>query len=588
MCECVYSTAASMLLPVVLRVSGTRLLCARVPSALARPLSGSTQAQADPPPPGTPIPPPPSNRSSVITDFGVVEVAFSGKRFGDLLRAWVVLKLCGWPWLVHNSSRLLKLSNQILGTKITHFFLRQSFFGHFCGGETQQEIIPTINHLRAYGIGSIIDFAAEAPEEEANDDKKSSKEKALSPSEKTGIAEDVISARVFEYEGEQKCESYMSIFMEAIQSAAMQEKGFAAIKMTALGNPDLLEHISYVKHEIRRLFRKLDTDHPRGAPYLARRLTLDEMKDGLKSLGACCTDEQVESMFHRADLNKNGYVDYLEWTNFVTPQNPDTRVLFTRGLAGDTRFDIPALSDKQIRQMDNILNRLSRLAVEANRLGVRLMIDAEHAQFQPAIDQLTLDCQRKFNLERPIIFGTIQGYLRDSLGRVHVNIERARREGWKLGFKLVRGAYMVHERKRAKHLGYKDPVHATLQDTHDSYNRIAELFLRNLGKGGELMVATHNSTSVQLVTDWMEELNIPKDGPVYFGQLLGMCDDVSYTLGSLGYNVYKYVPYGPIDEVLPYLIRRMEENSDALSGATRERKLVAEEIRRRLGLVKRS
>ena len=140
---------------------------------------------------------------------------------------------------------------------------------------------------------------------------------------------------------------------------------------------------------------------------------------------------------------------------------------------------------------------------------------------------------------------------------------------------------MIQERKRANDMNYEDPIQPNLQATHDNYHQVVEKLLKH--PKAHVLVATHNETTVRLVTGMMSSLNIPRTGGgVFFGQLLGMCDHVSFSLGHCGYSVYKYVPYGPIHDVIPYLIRRAEENSDMLGGATKERKLLAKELWRRI------
>ena len=140
---------------------------------------------------------------------------------------------------------------------------------------------------------------------------------------------------------------------------------------------------------------------------------------------------------------------------------------------------------------------------------------------------------------------------------------------------------MIQERKRARDMGYRDPIYSSIQETHDNYNEMIKLLLDH-NHMASFMVASHNEESVRLTTTWMEERGISKEsGGIYFGQLLGMCDHVSFSLGHDKYGVYKYVPYGPVKEVVPYLVRRAEENSDMMKGASKEIKLLHRELKRR-------
>ena len=175
-------------------------------------------------------------------------------------------------------------------------------------------------------------------------------------------------------------------------------------------------------------------------------------------------------------------------------------------------------------------------------------------------------------------------------GRLALALRRADREGWLLGSKLVRGAYMIEERARARARGYKDPIHASLAATHACYASCADTLLRAVDLGGaELLAATHNEESVRGIAAALDArgLRAPPGSPpaasgVAFGQLLGMCDHISYSLAAAGYAVSKYVPYGPVLEVAPYLIRRAQENADVLGAAGKEIDLLQREIWRRL------
>jgi proline dehydrogenase len=229
-----------------------------------------------------------------------------------------------------------------------------------------------------------------------------------------------------------------------------------------------------------------------------------------------------------------------------------------------------------------MINRLEMLATAAAKHNVALMVDAEQSYMQPSIDHLALNLQRKYNQEHAVIFNTFQCYLKDSVHRVKIDLVRAKREKFKFACKLVRGAYMVQERKRAIDMKYKDPIHDTITDTHENYDNIVELLLDH-NSIASFMVASHNEESVHRTTELMHARGIPKsNGGVYFGQLKGMCDHVSFSLGHAGYKVFKYVPYGPVKEVIPYLVRRAEENVDLMQGAGKESSMLKNEIFRRM------
>jgi len=242
---------------------------------------------------------------------------------------------------------------------------------------------------------------------------------------------------------------------------------------------------------------------------------------------------------------------------------------------------LKTLTEEELQQMNAAIARLERLAEKAAEFKVRLMVDAEQTYFQPAIDHLVLHLQRKYNREFPVIYNTYQSYLKDSYSRIELDLARARKERFFFAAKLVRGAYMVQERKRARDRKYESPIQDTLEDTHANYHKCVDLILENI-EYADVMVASHNEKTVKHVIHKMQELGIAvRGGGVFFGQLLGMCDHVSFSLGHSGYMVYKYVPYGPVHEVIPYLLRRAEENSNMLGNAGKEIKLLKKELLRR-------
>ncbi|XP_063285160.1 hydroxyproline dehydrogenase [Pelobates fuscus] len=246
----------------------------------------------------------------------------------------------------------------------------------------------------------------------------------------------------------------------------------------------------------------------------------------------------------------------------------------------------PFLSEEQNLHLQNAVRRLSRIGKHARASRVCVLVDAEYTYMNPALSLVTMAMMAQCNESEPWIWNTYQCYLTETFSNLSHDLEVIQRLGVCFGVKLVRGAYMDKERRLAREKGYSDPIQPDWEATNQSYQRALDKMLDLIGKDGKrynLIIASHNENSVLHATRRMAELDIDKDsGAVCFGQLLGMCDHVSLTLGQAGYLVYKSIPYGSVNSVLPYLVRRAQENQSVLQGIRKERELLRRELRRRL------
>jgi len=239
------------------------------------------------------------------------------------------------------------------------------------------------------------------------------------------------------------------------------------------------------------------------------------------------------------------------------------------------------LDAKAQAKCERIHNRVDDICRFAYTVGQPVFIDAENSWIQDAIDRLATEMMEKYNRERPVVFNTIQMYRTDRLQYLKDTRRQARLDGYIMAVKLVRGAYMEKERERAKRMGYPSPIHATKAESDADFDAAIEYCLRHFGSMS-FVAGTHNEQSTQLLARRMDELEISPDHPnVFFSQLYGMGDNISYVLAAKGYNVSKYVPYGPVAESIPYLIRRAQENSSAAGHVSRELELIETELRRR-------
>jgi len=225
--------------------------------------------------------------------------------------------------------------------------------------------------------------------------------------------------------------------------------------------------------------------------------------------------------------------------------------------------------------------KIKILFKQAQKNKIPILIDAEESWIQNGIDKITEILMKEFNKTEFIVFNTIQLYRKDRLHYIKKLHLQAKKENFKIGLKLVRGAYMEKERDFAKKNKYVSPIHETKEDCDREFNNALKYCVQNI-EDISIFVGTHNEESCIYLTELMKENNIKESDPrIYFSQLLGMSDHVSYNLAKNGYNVTKYIPFGPIKEMVPYLIRRAEENSSVKGQTSRELSLITKELRRR-------
>lgn len=239
------------------------------------------------------------------------------------------------------------------------------------------------------------------------------------------------------------------------------------------------------------------------------------------------------------------------------------------------------LSDEEQDEWNRVINRYDVVAKAAHDNDVPLLIDAEDYSMQKAADDLIEAMMEKYNKEKAIVFGTLQLYRHDRLDYLKALHQRAIDKGFHIGMKLVRGAYMEKERERAEKMGYQDPICADKPATDKMYNDVMKYMFDNLDRMA-IYVGTHNEESSYLFKEMIDKSGLAKnDSRLWFGQLFGMSDHITYNLGALGYNVSKYLPFGPVRDVMPYLIRRADENTSVGDQTNRELELLIKEKKRR-------
>lgn len=298
---------------------------------------------------------------------------------------------------------------------------------------------------------------------------------------------------------------------------------------------------------------------------------LDYSVEGKKDFGSLqhTTDEIIETIKKASDNKKIPYAVFK--------------------VTGVARFDIlekandpmTELLPEDRHELQRVFQRVEDICNAAHENDVPVFIDAEESWIQNTIDRIVMTMMSKFNREKAIVYNTLQMYRHDRLEFLNESINRARMDGFHLGVKLVRGAYMEKERRRAEDLGYEDPIQPDKESSDRDYDKGLELLIENIDIC-EVCAGTHNENSALYLTKLIKKHELDKnDHRVWFAQLLGMSDHISYNLSLEGYNVAKYVPYGPVREIIPYLIRRAEENTSVKGQTGRELGLIMKEIERR-------
>ncbi len=246
---------------------------------------------------------------------------------------------------------------------------------------------------------------------------------------------------------------------------------------------------------------------------------------------------------------------------------------------GEGRKLMPA----ETEEWNRVVARFDKVCKASFDNDVTLLIDSEESWMQDSVDNLVEEMMQKYNKSKPIVFNTLQMYRWDRLDYLKKLNEKAKAEGFYIGMKLVRGAYMEKENERSIEMGYPKPICASKEATDKNYDSIVKYMVNNIDTMS-VFAGTHNELSTYFLMDLIKEKGLKtNDSRIWFGQLYGMSDNISFNLAAEGYNVAKYLPFGPVKDVMPYLIRRAEENTSVAGQTSRELKMIKEERNRRKG-----
>jgi proline dehydrogenase len=241
------------------------------------------------------------------------------------------------------------------------------------------------------------------------------------------------------------------------------------------------------------------------------------------------------------------------------------------------------LSEAESEEWNRVVARFDKVCKAAFDNDIALLIDSEESWMQDAVDDLVVTMMQRYNKVKPIVFNTLQMYRWDRLDYLKKIQEQAKNEGFYIGMKLVRGAYMEKENERAIEMGYATPICSSKEATDENYNAALNYMVNSINSMS-VFAGTHNELSTYFLMNLMQEKGLNKnDSRIWFGQLFGMSDNISFNLAANGYNVAKYLPFGPVKDVMPYLIRRAEENTSVAGQTSRELSMIKAERNRRKG-----
>lgn len=496
-------------------------------------------------------------RDRLVPPFDDHVATFRSKTTGEILRAYVVYQLCSSEYLVENNAWLMKVGRTVLGQRMFAWLMKKTFYGHFVAGEDHGRVEPTLHRLRAFGVKPILDYSVE--EDISREEAEKREVRASTPEASSTRADDgsslrqyrvnrqfadrrsnVQNARTYFYLNEATCERNMEVFQECLRASARvtDGAGITAVKLTALGRPQFLLQLSEVIMRARAVAGEILGG--RGGNVIGRRLSVRRLEERLSEAGIADTDRFLA----KVTKDSEGVIHLFPWSGLLD-ENFELSDTFRVPCLREGRMVklLSQLSETEEHMFRNTVRRLNTLAQTAKDLGVRIMVDAEHTYFQPAISRLTMELMQKYNTESAVVFNTYQCYLKDALDEVKTDLDQAERQGFYFGAKLVRGAYIDQERDRAAKMGYADPINPSYEATTKMYHdtlteclkRIKELQKDQNGGCNRIgiMVASHNEDTVRFALSQMKEMGIdPEDKVICFGQLLGMCDFITFPLGK--------------------------------------------------------
>nr|AGT02538.1 proline dehydrogenase [Herpetomonas muscarum] len=515
-----------------------------------------------------------------------------------LIKALGVLQVCSIEYISKNSVQLMKMCEKVLGKTLTYDVLvKHSVYDYFCAGQHDMEVRRSIERLRKDHIGAVLDYAAEADADET-----------FVPGPGSPDAPDISMASLvtrtnIKYPMDENVfDENMKLYMMCIMHSSLHNPvgvpGVSAVKVTGMCDPQLLArmsailmsiHQNWVKHFTKEETPKLEECrvvmgvNRKHQQYVSN----DEARAAFRELacGRTLPDAEIEEVIKILDPKGKGRVNYFRYkevmTEAVTAIDPTPIQLILANR-------LPQLTATEKALWKNVVKRMSYIASTAKAMKVRMLVDAEQTFYQLAIDAIVTYLQKRYNDKVPVVYNTYQCYLTYAEDRIANDLVRASLMNFQWGGKIVRGAYIEQERRTANQYSYTSPIWPTYEETSACYDqsadRILKTFMESPEKKHEAFFGTHNRKSLEHITSKVLECKEIQDR-ISFGQLYGMRDNLTIPLAKAGFNVFKYLPYGPVRETVHYLGRRAVENRTVLKSKDNdEPKMIKAELLRRFGI----
>ncbi len=442
-----------------------------------------------------------------------------------LLNKYLVYRACQSSWLIKNAGKFSRLAYRFAGRRLANLVFRSTFGRVFSAGETLKDLEREMRFLlENRHVYSVADLSLENVD---------------SPTRET-----------FDYIAKETADLVAAVSMSG------ERKNSMALKVTSLVHPAALRELSHAQKKLHRLFTSVAGE---AVDAVMTRSDLARYLD--ENMHIIARDAEVETFFSIASGSKTGTQDKVSAAEYAA--NVHALPLDPAHACPLIRRVTPEITPEAVQVLAEWVFRLRRILDLVAKTGGFCMVDAEQTYVQYAVDSVTRQLQRKYNRpERLVLMNTYQAYLKNTSRDVALNLQECKSAGLPFSAKLVRGAYMTEERAVAMRAAVASPVFSDKAQVDENYNRIVRMVMREMPAGSHFSVASHNAESIQVTLEELRRQNVSaRNCVVSFGQLKGLGDRLTFELAGQGEYTYKYLPYGPTHNLVPYLLRRAEEAS---------------------------